>query len=183
MNPQFRDYIGIGSNLGDRRANLQAAYRALGSLGCVVGQSSIYETAPVGITDQPRFLNMVMAVETPLTPHEVLRRLLAIELACGRNRTTSVPQGPRTLDLDLLLVLRNGEVFACDEPGLTLPHPRLAQRRFVLQPLAEIAPDLRWNGTRVDTMLAALDDAADGANHPDAVLNLGPLGLRVRGEV
>jgi 2-amino-4-hydroxy-6-hydroxymethyldihydropteridine diphosphokinase len=130
-------YIGLGSNLGDRAENLRAAAGRLGELG-EVQLSTIRETDPVGVTDQPKFLNAIAELETGLSALELLDRLLAIELALGRNRVAEKRWGPRTLDLDLLLY--GDETI--DEPGLTVPHPRLAERRFVLEPLYELAPSL-----------------------------------------
>jgi 2-amino-4-hydroxy-6-hydroxymethyldihydropteridine diphosphokinase len=130
-------YVGLGSNLGDREANLRRALELLEELG-PARISSIRETDPVGITDQPRFLNAVAEVLTDLPAREVLDRLLAIERGLGREREEEVRWGPRTIDLDLLLY--GSETI--DEPGLTVPHPRLARRRFVLEPLHELDPDL-----------------------------------------
>jgi 2-amino-4-hydroxy-6-hydroxymethyldihydropteridine diphosphokinase len=104
-----------------------------------VARSSVRETDPVGFADQPKFLNAVAELRTDLSPRELLERLLAIERELGRERARERRWGPRLIDLDLLLY--GGEVI--DEPGLTVPHPRLAERRFVLEPLAEIAPGLR----------------------------------------
>jgi 2-amino-4-hydroxy-6-hydroxymethyldihydropteridine diphosphokinase len=132
-------YIALGSNLGDREEILAVATDRLGRLGRVVARSSLYETDPVGYHDQPAFLNAVLALETKLEPLPLLHALLSIEREHGRDRSQGVPKGPRTLDLDLLLL--GDAVVAEDE--LTLPHPALAQRRFVLAPLAEIAPQLR----------------------------------------
>ena len=132
-------YIALGSNLGNRAQTLSFAIDRLGRLGTVTARSSFYETEPVGFRDQPPFLNAVVAVETDLEPFDLLRGLLAIEREFGRDRNHSVLNGPRTLDLDLLVM---GDcVVASTE--LTLPHPALARRRFVLVPLAEIAPLLR----------------------------------------
>jgi 2-amino-4-hydroxy-6-hydroxymethyldihydropteridine diphosphokinase len=127
-------YIGLGSNLGDRIATLRTAVQRLESLGSIAGVSSLYETEPVGYVEQPRFLNAVVALETALAPADIMRALLGIEHDLGRTR--SFPDAPRTLDLDLLLV----EDVILDTPELTLPHPRLHERAFVLVPLAEIAP-------------------------------------------
>jgi len=127
-------YVGLGANLGDRLATLREAVRRLGDLGRVAAVSSVYETDPVGYADQPAFLNAAARVETDLPPAEVMAGLLEIEAQLGRVR--SFRNAPRTLDLDLLLY--DGVVL--DEPGLTLPHPRLHERAFVLVPLAEIAP-------------------------------------------
>lgn len=128
-------YIALGSNLGDREATLRAALEQLGGLGVVEASSPFLETEPEGYTDQPRFLNAAARLRTELTPRQLLDRLLAIEAALGRVRM--VRWGPRTLDLDLLLF----DNLIRDEPGLTVPHPRLHERRFVLEPLAAIAPD------------------------------------------
>jgi 2-amino-4-hydroxy-6-hydroxymethyldihydropteridine diphosphokinase len=134
-----RAYVGLGANVGNRRANLDRAVELMvADPGIrVLAVSSVRETDPVGYEDQPRFLNAACAVETELGPRELLERLLAIERALGRERTG--PRfGPRTIDLDLLLY--GNETL--DEPGLTVPHPRLAERLFVLEPLLELAPDL-----------------------------------------
>jgi len=132
-------YVGLGANVGNRRENLDHAVELLAAEPGVrvLAVSSVRETDPVGYEDQPRFLNAACAVETELGPRELLERLLAIERALGRERTG--PRfGPRTIDLDLLLY--GNETL--DEPGLTVPHPRLAERLFVLEPLHELAPDL-----------------------------------------
>jgi 2-amino-4-hydroxy-6-hydroxymethyldihydropteridine diphosphokinase len=143
-------YVGLGSNLGDREANLRRALELLEELG-PVRISSIRETDPVGITDQPKFLNAVAEVETDLLARELLERLLAIERALGRDRAEEVRWGPRTMDLDLLLY--GAETI--DEPGLTVPHPRLARRRFVLEPLHELDPELLLpDGRAVRDLLA-----------------------------
>jgi 2-amino-4-hydroxy-6-hydroxymethyldihydropteridine diphosphokinase len=136
-------YIALGSNLdsgrGNRRETLSAAEEQLGSLGRVVARSSLYETEPVEYHDQPAFLNAVVALETQLAPMPLLHGLLAIERSLGRDRSHGVLKGPRTLDLDLLVM---GD-FVITSEELSLPHPALAARRFVLAPLAEIAPQLR----------------------------------------
>jgi 2-amino-4-hydroxy-6-hydroxymethyldihydropteridine diphosphokinase len=134
-----RAYVGLGANLGDREATLRAAVDALGAEEGVevVAVSTLRETEPVGVGEQPRFLNGVVALETTLAAHELLDRLLAVEQRFGRVRVPG-ERGPRTLDLDLLLY--GGEEI--DEPGITVPHPRLHERRFVLEPLAELAPGL-----------------------------------------
>jgi 2-amino-4-hydroxy-6-hydroxymethyldihydropteridine diphosphokinase len=129
-------YLSLGSNVGDRHANLQRAISSLTERGIrVVKQSSIYETEPVGFRDQSWFLNCAVEVETLLSPKELLGVLLEIEQGMGRRRT--VPMGPRIIDIDILLY--GDEVIQSDE--LTIPHPRMAERRFVLVPLAEIAPE------------------------------------------
>jgi 2-amino-4-hydroxy-6-hydroxymethyldihydropteridine diphosphokinase len=132
-------HIGLGGNLGDREATLRAALDRLGSEDGieVVRVSSLRETDPVGYTDQPRFLNGVAELETELAPRELLERLLAVERDLGRVRE-GPRYGPRTIDLDLLLY---GDAVV-DEPGLRIPHPRMTERRFVLEPLAELEPDL-----------------------------------------
>jgi 2-amino-4-hydroxy-6-hydroxymethyldihydropteridine diphosphokinase len=134
-----RAYVGLGANLGDREATIRAAVEALaGEDGiAVVAVSSLRETEPVGVGEQPQFLNGVAAVETTLSARDLLDRLLEIEQRFGRVRIPG-EHGPRTLDLDLLLY--GGETI--DEPGLAVPHPRLHERRFVLEPLAELAPGL-----------------------------------------
>ena len=135
----MRAYIGLGGNVGDRAGNLERAVAALRD-DCdvdVVVVSAFRETEPVGYRDQPPFLNGVVAVETALPPRALLDRLLAVERALGRERRG--PRfGPRTIDLDLLLY----GAETVEEPGLTVPHPRLAERRFVLEPLVELDPEL-----------------------------------------
>jgi 2-amino-4-hydroxy-6-hydroxymethyldihydropteridine diphosphokinase len=131
-----RAYLSLGSNIGDRQGNVRAAIDRLGTVGTVSAVSSLYETEPVELTEQPWFVNCVVALDTAKPPRELLAALLAIELAMGRRRTQQ--KGPRTIDLDILLY--GDEVV--HEPGLTIPHPALAERRFVLEPLVEIAPDL-----------------------------------------
>jgi 2-amino-4-hydroxy-6-hydroxymethyldihydropteridine diphosphokinase len=138
-----RAYVGLGANLGARAAMLRAALEQLaGEAGVeVTGVSSFRETEPIGITDQPRFLNAAARVETGLSARDLLDRLLAIERRLGRTRAG--PRfGPRTIDLDLLLY--GGELI--DEPGLTVPHPRLHERLFALEPLAELDPELAVPG-------------------------------------
>jgi 2-amino-4-hydroxy-6-hydroxymethyldihydropteridine diphosphokinase len=130
-------WISAGSNIGDRRAQLGRAIAALEACGRVIAVSSCYETEPVGYDDQPWFLNLAAGLETRLTPHQLLSFCQSIELAQGRMRP--FPNAPRTLDLDILFY---GDLIL-DRPDLVLPHPRLEDRRFVLEPLAEIAPLLR----------------------------------------
>jgi 2-amino-4-hydroxy-6-hydroxymethyldihydropteridine diphosphokinase len=136
--------VALGSNVGDREANLREAIARTGALGSVQGVSSFHDTAPVGYTDQPRFLNAALLLETNLSPHELMSSLLSIERALGRDRSASAPKGPRTLDLDLLLYdsLILHTPANADHPALTLPHPEMHLRCFVLAPLHEIAPDL-----------------------------------------
>ncbi|HEX9711744.1 MAG TPA: 2-amino-4-hydroxy-6-hydroxymethyldihydropteridine diphosphokinase [Actinomycetota bacterium] len=135
-----RAYIGLGANLGDRLHVINQAIEALdwGDTR-VVSRSSVYETDPVGgPSDQPPFLNMVIAVETDLEPRGLFERCLAVEAALGRDRWLEQRWGPRAIDLDILVF--GDQVI--DEPDLLIPHPRMHERAFVLVPLAEIAPDL-----------------------------------------
>ena len=135
--------IALGSNLpsayGPPEANLREALTRLADLGHVIAVSTFHATDPVGYLDQPRFLNAAALLDTNLTPIDLLHQLLAIEHAMGRDRSTAPPKGPRIIDLDLLLV----EDLTVQTPELTLPHPALHERRFVLAPLAEIAPGLQ----------------------------------------
>ncbi len=132
--------IALGSNLdsgwGDRAATLREAIRRVGSLGDVLAVSSFYETTPVGYLEQPDFLNGAVLLRTSLEASELMAGLLGVEAAMGRVRT--VANGPRVVDLDLLLF---GD-HVIDRAGLVVPHPRLAERRFALEPLCEIAPDM-----------------------------------------
>ena len=144
-----RAYVGVGSNLGDREATIRAAIAALPG---VVAVSTLRETEPVGVVDQPAFLNGAVALETELPPRELLELLLAVERDLGRERRER--WGPRSIDLDLLVY---GDV-SVDEPGLTVPHPRLHERRFALEPLAELDPELELPGRgRVRDLLSGLD--------------------------
>jgi len=131
-------YLSLGSNLGDRAANLERAVRALPEIGVrVLRRSSIYETEPVDFLAQPWFLNCVVEAETLLVPYLLLEGMQAIERRLGSRKI--VPRGPRIIDLDVLFY----ETNVIHEAGIEIPHPRLAQRRFVLVPLAELAPGLR----------------------------------------
>lgn len=136
-------YLGLGSNLGDRSVHLAEALRQLNGspLIEVSAVSSVYETEPVGVKEQPPFLNLVVSASTTLSPHELLDRCLDIERSLGRIRRER--WGPRTIDIDMLLY---GDIAADDE-RLVLPHPRMAERGFVVIPLAEIAPDLQIAGS------------------------------------
>jgi 2-amino-4-hydroxy-6-hydroxymethyldihydropteridine diphosphokinase len=131
-----RAYIGLGSNLGDSLETLRSATARLASLGTVVDASSVYESDPIGLEAQPAFQNAVVALDTTLTPMQLLDGLLAIEAEFKRERT--VRWGPRTLDLDLIWF----DGLELDSSRLTLPHPRAHEREFVLRPLADIAPAL-----------------------------------------
>jgi 2-amino-4-hydroxy-6-hydroxymethyldihydropteridine diphosphokinase len=142
-------YVGLGSNLGDREAVIREAAKLIAATRL----SKVRETEPWGYADQPRFLNAVAEVETHLVALDLLDELLAVEGMFGRQRGAGPRYGPRTIDLDLLLY---GEEII-DEPGLTVPHPRLHERRFVLEPLAELDPALVVPGLgRVTDLLAAL---------------------------
>lgn len=132
-----RVYLSLGSNVGNRAANLKTAIERLGTLGKVVAVSSLYETEPVEFTAQPWFLNCVVLLETEKMPRQLLKALLDLERQMGRRRTQH--KGPRTIDADILLFANS----VVDTKGLTIPHPALHQRRFVLEPLTEIAPDAR----------------------------------------
>jgi len=129
-------YLSLGSNLGDRVGYIREAIERLHELGTLVAQSSLYETEPMEIKQQPEFLNCVVSLETEFMPRQLLSRILAIELAMGRRRTQA--KGPRTIDIDIIFF---GDLVV-DEGSLTIPHPAMHQRRFVLEPLAEIAPDI-----------------------------------------
>jgi 2-amino-4-hydroxy-6-hydroxymethyldihydropteridine diphosphokinase len=145
-----RVYLSLGSNLGDRESNLRAALAELAPLRV----SPIYETEPADLPGQPWFLNLVAEAETSLFPRQLLSRTQRIERDLGRVRT--VPKGPRTVDIDILLF----DDTVVRTPELEIPHPRMTDRRFVLQPLADLAPDLRHPVTRrtVREMLAATPD-------------------------
>jgi 2-amino-4-hydroxy-6-hydroxymethyldihydropteridine diphosphokinase len=147
-------YIALGSNLREPRRQLQAGFAALARLPDtqVVAQSSLYRSAPVGYADQPDFVNAVAALRTALAPRDLLDALLAIEREHGRVR--EFVNAPRTLDLDIALY--GGRVI--HEPGLSIPHPRMHERAFVMVPLAEIAPDVMVPGLgRVRELLAGVD--------------------------
>lgn len=131
----MRAYISLGSNLGGRASNLDRAIEQLASRGRIVAHSSFYETEPVDVTSQPWFLNCAIALDTELSATELLSNLLSIEQGMGRVR--SKPKSARIIDLDILLY---GD-FVIDTTELTIPHPAMHARRFVLAPLSEIAPD------------------------------------------
>ena len=150
--------IALGSNLGDRDATLQNAVRAMGALGQVVAVSAFHDTEPVGYADQPLFLNAAALLQTQMEPTDLLHALMSIEREHGRDRSHGIAKGPRTLDLDLLLYDRL--VLATQE--LTVPHPEMHSRRFVLEPLAEIGAGL-WHpvlGTSVGELLQKLGAAS-----------------------
>jgi 2-amino-4-hydroxy-6-hydroxymethyldihydropteridine diphosphokinase len=150
-----RAYVAVGSNLGDREQTIRAALAELAAADGVevVAVSTLIETDPVGFLDQPRFLNGAVAIDTSLSPRALLELLLTVERRFGREREGVPANGPRTLDLDLLLV----ESAEIDEPGLRIPHPRLHERRFVLEPLAELDSSLEVPGKGdVQALLAEL---------------------------
>ena len=155
-------YIGMGGNLaswaGTPEITLAAAALRLEALGRVICRSSLYSTEPVGFAAQPRFVNAVVGLETELEPRELLEGLLAIEHEFGRDRTSGIPNGPRRLDLDILLF---GDL-QISEPGLEIPHPRLAERAFVLIPLDEVAPEAAVS--RGKTVARLLEDLLEGAH-------------------
>ena len=150
-----RAYVGLGANLGDRERTIREAVQTLGAeIGIeVAAVSTLRETEPVGVGEQPRFLNGVLALDTTFGARELLDLLLAVEQHFGRIRSAG-EHGPRTIDLDLLLY-GDEEI---DEPGLTVPHPRLHERPFVLEPLAELSPDLVVPGRgSVESLLTGVD--------------------------
>ncbi|CAA7626325.1 2-amino-4-hydroxy-6-hydroxymethyldihydropteridine diphosphokinase [Magnetospirillum sp. SS-4] len=166
-----RAYLGLGTNLGDRAANLGEAIAALGDVLRIEEVSTVWETAPLYVTDQPAFLNMALAGETTLAPLALLDRLKDLENRLGR--VASVRYGPRLIDLDILLY----DDVVMDGDRLTLPHPRLAERRFALAPLAEIAATLIHpvSGRTIASLLAALPD--DGDIRPVALASAFPKAL------
>ncbi|HEY7825623.1 MAG TPA: 2-amino-4-hydroxy-6-hydroxymethyldihydropteridine diphosphokinase [Candidatus Acidoferrales bacterium] len=148
-------YLSLGSNIGDRAENIARAVAALAEHGVrVTRQSSLYETEPVELREQEWFLNGVVSAQTDLAPRDLMAALLAIERSLGRERT--VPKGPRIIDIDILLF---GDAVV-KEPQLEIPHPRMAARRFVLVPFAEIAPDA-WHPVLRKSIGALLDETPD----------------------
>ena len=130
-------YLSLGSNLGDRAANLQAAVTQLGSLGEVAAVSSFYETEPVELTAQPWFVNCAVKLDTEKMPRQLIAGILALEQSMGRQRKQK--NGPRIIDIDILLFGSS----IIEMPSLTVPHPKMHERRFVLEPMVEIAPEAR----------------------------------------
>lgn len=156
-------YICLGSNLGNRTEHLNTARDAIAArVGAITAESSIYDTAPWGPVPQDNYLNQVVRVSTALAPRELLGVLHEVERAAGRDRTNEVRYGPRPLDLDILLY---GD-SAVNEDGLTIPHPRIAERAFVLVPLAEIAPKLTITGEPIETLLSRIDTTGVGRFDP-----------------
>lgn len=165
-------YIGMGANLASRagapEATLAAAAVRLALLGRIASRSSLYSTAPVGYAAQPRFVNAAVELQAALTPRQLLNGLLAIEQEFGRDRSAGIANGPRTLDLDILLF----DDLQISEPGLEIPHPRFAQRLFVLAPLNQIAPQLLVPGfgKTIGELFKVL--AEDPRNQSDAVVRI-----------
>ncbi len=164
MNPHHTDrrseetqrvVLGLGANLGDRLANLRAAVAALRELPQlrVTGRSSVYETPPAGGPPQPDYLNAAVALETHLSPPELLAQVLTIEQSLGRRRPDAIRWGPRPIDIDILWLGQD----RWDGPGLTVPHPQLTERPFALLPLLELVPDAvdPTTGRRYDSLPAA----------------------------
>lgn len=174
-------FIALGANIpshaGAPEATLAAAAERLADLGRILARSSLYSTAPVGFANQPRFVNAVIALETDLSPRKLLEALLNLELHFGRNRSASPANGPRTLDLDLLFY---GDLVLC-ESGLEIPHPRIAERAFVLVPLHEIAPNLR--DPRSQKTVSELFTALDRGSAQDAVVKVAYGGWSVAANV
>ena len=156
-------YLGLGSNEGDRLANLRGAAQRLHAEVTFISFSSVYETEPVGFADQPWFLNAVLEGYTELSPAELLRLALDIEEALGRER--SIPNGPRTIDIDILLY---GDE-RIESPALTIPHPRLTERGFTLCPLTEIAPLVEHplSGETMENILATAADLEETRHFAD----------------
>jgi 2-amino-4-hydroxy-6-hydroxymethyldihydropteridine diphosphokinase len=156
-------YLSLGSNVGNREAHLRDAIARLARIGKVIRVSSFYETEPVEFTDQPWFLNCAVALETSATPQELMKAILQIEEEMGRRRVQK--KGPREIDIDILIF----EDEVIESEGLKIPHPAMSQRRFVLEPLAEIAPEVR-NPVMAKTVEELLRELPEG----QAVKKVGP---------
>jgi 2-amino-4-hydroxy-6-hydroxymethyldihydropteridine diphosphokinase len=156
---KYRIYLSLGSNLGNRTSNLEKALHSLSPLVDVVNQSSIYETEPWGVLDQPNFLNQVLEGETNLSPSELLEHVKGIEREMGRKPSRRF--GPRLVDIDILFY--GDQIIS--EDGLTIPHKRMSERAFVLIPLKEIAPDLLYPGSP-----QTINDLASGVDPTGVVL-------------
>ncbi len=165
--------LGLGGNLGDVRSTLEQAVAALcdGRNVQLVARSSDFRTAPWGVTDQPPFVNMAIVIETTLTPHALLDRVLRVEAMFGRDRSREQRWGPRILDIDIIVF----DALEIEEAGLILPHPRLFERAFVLAPLAEIAPDRRIKGVTIADALARVDQTGVEKLPPKAA-SVAPVG-------
>ncbi len=163
-----QSFIALGSNVGDREGNLRRAIAALGRYSKVTAVSSVYETEPMYHEDQGWFLNCVVSAETELRPRELLDALRKIEVEMGRER--GVRYGPRVIDLDILLY--GAEIVS--EPGLEIPHPKIAERQFVLAPLDEISPDLVLPllGRKVSEIAGALKSDKRVVRRPDLLTDL-----------
>jgi 2-amino-4-hydroxy-6-hydroxymethyldihydropteridine diphosphokinase len=150
-------WLALGGNVGDRRRLLDQAIGQLcdGTSVRLAARSLDYETPPWGVTEQAPFVNLCIAVETALSPHELLSRALEVERALGRDRANEQRWGPRTVDIDIVTY----DDLVIQEPDLILPHPHLFERAFVLVPLAEIAPDLRIGGKRIADAAAEIDSS------------------------
>lgn len=150
-------YLSLGANLGDRAGNLRQALVELNKHGVtIMRQSSFYETEPQDFEQQPWFLNIATACSTTMLPLELLTVTRGIERDLGRDRSAAAPKGPRLIDIDILL-------YGCaviETPELIVPHPRMMERRFVLEPLAEIAPDLQVKGLRITEQLKKISGQA-----------------------
>lgn len=148
-------FLALGGNIGDVRSTFDRAIAMLcdGVEVRLVARSADYRTPPWGVVDQPAFLNAVIEIATSLSPHELLSRALTSERLLGRDRTNEQHWGPRSIDIDILVY----DDIELHDPELTLPHPHLFERAFVLAPLAEIAPDLLIGGIRVRNALARID--------------------------
>lgn len=156
-------YLSLGSNVGDREGQLREALARLGAVGRVVATSSFYETEPVEFTQQPWFLNCALALETSKTPQELIAAILHIEEEMGRRRGQK--KGPRSIDIDILLF----DETVLDSEELTIPHPAMQLRRFVLEPLAEIAPELFH-----PVLKKTIRELRDALPHGQAVKRLKP---------
>jgi 2-amino-4-hydroxy-6-hydroxymethyldihydropteridine diphosphokinase len=156
-------YLSLGSNLGDRLGNLRAAVAALRQVGALTALSSVYATEPVGVTDQPSFLNIALAAETERTPRDLLDQVKRIEAEVGRRPTYR--WGPRVIDIDIILY----DELVLDTPELVIPHPEMANRAFVLVPLAEIAPHVIHPVLQV-----SMEELRDRAPDRDTVLLYAP---------
>jgi 2-amino-4-hydroxy-6-hydroxymethyldihydropteridine diphosphokinase len=175
----MRTWIGVGGNLDGSRKAIRAAVAALNDGGHAESVSSLYESAPRELADQPNFLNAALALETDLTPRPLLAELKAIERRLGRD-PTGVRFGPRLIDLDILAI---DDLCIEDVPDLVVPHPRLAERRFALEPLAELDPDLRpWAACPVEhrdltvaqALAAVMDQDVEVVEGPGWAGDIGP---------